>query len=360
MSHILFVTWDGGGNVPPAMGIASELRARGHDVRFLGHGPQRERFVAAGIPFAAFRQARPFDATASPSLGKFLATFSDQGMGKDVLAELEEKLTDLVVVDCFLFGAMRALHRQGRDYVAFEHSFDGHFRRTARGPLGWLLRLRGVRPLQLIDAGVATLVPTLQELDRGHGDVIHTGPVVRGVPASAKEPTVLLSLSTVAFAGLAATWQRVLDAVETLPARVIATTGPAIEVERLRVPANVELHRWLAHEEVMPGVSMVVGHGGHATTMVALAHDLPLLILPMDSKTDQSTIGQTIEDAGAGLTLSRRSSSQRIRAAIEQLLGDASYRVAAARLGARIREHDGRKAGADVLESLAIAAAQAS
>ena len=34
MSEILFVTWDGGGNVPPALGIATELAARGHTVRF--------------------------------------------------------------------------------------------------------------------------------------------------------------------------------------------------------------------------------------------------------------------------------------------------------------------------------------
>ena len=30
MADILFVTWDGGGNVPPALGIAGELVSRGH------------------------------------------------------------------------------------------------------------------------------------------------------------------------------------------------------------------------------------------------------------------------------------------------------------------------------------------
>ena len=29
MASILFVTWDGGGNLPPALGIAAELRDRG-------------------------------------------------------------------------------------------------------------------------------------------------------------------------------------------------------------------------------------------------------------------------------------------------------------------------------------------
>ena len=44
MADILFVTWDGGGNVPPAVGIAAELRRRGHGVRFVGHAaPARAR-----------------------------------------------------------------------------------------------------------------------------------------------------------------------------------------------------------------------------------------------------------------------------------------------------------------------------
>ena len=43
MSNILFVTWDGGGNVPPALGIAAELQQRGHRVRVIGHPVQHGR-----------------------------------------------------------------------------------------------------------------------------------------------------------------------------------------------------------------------------------------------------------------------------------------------------------------------------
>ena len=42
MPEILFVTWDGGGNVPPALCIATELATRGHRVRFLGHLDQED------------------------------------------------------------------------------------------------------------------------------------------------------------------------------------------------------------------------------------------------------------------------------------------------------------------------------
>jgi hypothetical protein len=35
--HALFVTVDGGGNLPPALGIAGEIVRRGGTARFLGH-----------------------------------------------------------------------------------------------------------------------------------------------------------------------------------------------------------------------------------------------------------------------------------------------------------------------------------
>lgn len=43
MSNLLFTTWDGGGNVPPALGIAGELQLRGHRVRVMGHSVNTRR-----------------------------------------------------------------------------------------------------------------------------------------------------------------------------------------------------------------------------------------------------------------------------------------------------------------------------
>jgi DNA-binding transcriptional LysR family regulator len=47
----------------------------------------------------------------------------------------------------------------------------------------------------------------------------------------------------------------------------------------------------------MPEVSMVVGHGGHSTTMLALAHDLPLVLMPMFALADQPMVGIAVHDA---------------------------------------------------------------
>ena len=352
MAHILFVTWDGGGNVPPAVGIAEELKARGHRVRFLGHARQAPAFAERGLEFSGFPTARPFDSTVPATPLKVLATFGDRAMGADVVAELAARPADVVVVDCLLFSVMDALRTTGHSYVALEHSFDTCWRGMAKGPFGLLLRLRGMKALALLDGGEPTMAATIPDLDSGHGDVVHTGAVVTGVPATPSQPTVLLSLSTFAFKSLEATWQRVLDAVAPLEVRVIATTGPAIDPARLRAPANVELHSWLAHTDVMPEVSVVVGHGGHATTMAALAHDLPLLVIPMDAMTDQPYIGKAIQRVGAGRTLGRKSSPEKIRATIEELLGEGPHRTAAARLGAAVRALPGATTGADLIEDV--------
>jgi len=45
VAPILFVTWGGGGNMPPTVGLAEELRERGDSVRFLGKARQRSRIV---------------------------------------------------------------------------------------------------------------------------------------------------------------------------------------------------------------------------------------------------------------------------------------------------------------------------
>lgn len=358
MSDILFVTFDGGGNVPPAAGIARELTARGHAVRFIGHPAQADRLAQEGLAFAPFRTARPFTSRTPSSPVTMLKVLGDRSMGRDVLAELAARPADVVVVDCLLFGVMEALQSAGRSYVVLEHSFDGYFRGAARGPLGLLLRLRGFRVLDLIDAGHPVLAATLAELDRGHGAVQHTGPVVAPPlprdPAVAPPPAVLVSLSTFAFRGLLPTWQRVLDAVDGLPVRVIATTGPAVDPGRLRVPVGVELHRWLPHAEVLPEVSLVVGHGGHATTMAALAHGLPLVVLPVEPTSDQRFVGRAVQAAGAGRVMGRRASSARIRAAVEELLADGPHREAAARLGAAVRATPGATLGANAVEALCV------
>jgi UDP:flavonoid glycosyltransferase YjiC (YdhE family) len=92
---------------------------------------------------------------------------------------------------------------------------------------------------------------------------------------------VLVSLSTVWFPPMSECLQTILDACAGLNARVVVTTGPVVDPADLRAARNTELHRYRPHAQLMPTASLLVGHGGHSTTMQALAHDLPMVLMPM-------------------------------------------------------------------------------
>ncbi|MEA2279546.1 MAG: hypothetical protein QOK21_153 [Solirubrobacteraceae bacterium] len=343
MASLLFVTWDGGGNVPPALGIAAELETRGHDVAFLGHAHQ-----APAIPFPFTATNGRFDSTSDNGMREFVGVFGDRGFGTDALATD----ADLLVIDCVLFGAMDAARRAARPYVVLEHLYDGYLRGPwLKGPMGLAMRLKRLHPTAALAGAECCLVASLAELDvKAAAGVRHTGPVVSGVPAAPERPSVLVSLSSCNYPGQQAVLQNVLDAVADVDAHVTVTTGP-IEYPGLRVPAGVDVRGFVPHAELMPHASLVVGHGGHATTVAALAHDLPLLILPMHPFLDQPIVGQSVQDAGAGLRLPKKAKPEAIRAAVEQLLADGPHRAAAARLGSAIRAARGAQTGAHAIEA---------
>jgi UDP:flavonoid glycosyltransferase YjiC (YdhE family) len=93
------VTVDGGGNLPPALGIAREIVRRGGTARFLGHEPQRRAVEGAGFRFTAVHAGRPYDAAAPrgalSGLRDLTAVFADRGIGADAIrAAVGELLAD--------------------------------------------------------------------------------------------------------------------------------------------------------------------------------------------------------------------------------------------------------------------------
>jgi UDP:flavonoid glycosyltransferase YjiC (YdhE family) len=163
---------------------------------------------------------------------------------------------------------------------------------------------------------------------------------------------VLVSLSTYGYPGMTGCLQRILDATAALDARVLVTTGPQVDPYPLRTADNHEVHTYLPHEEVLPRVSLVVGHGGHGTTMKALAHDLPLVLMPMHPFVDQPAVAASVAGAGAGRVVSRGASVDELSAAVTGLLADGPHRASAARLGAAIRAMPGDTGGADAVEEV--------
>lgn len=364
MGGILFVTWDGGGNVAPALGIATELIRRQHHVRVLGHPQQRASIEAKGFTFQPFTHAHPWSPlTPVPgmrgAMRYLFQVFTDRGIGQDVLAAAAESRPDMIVLDSLLFGGLQAADRAGLPRTALVHTlYSQQSRQWSSGMPAFLMRLRGIRGVDLwlrSNAVISATMPELDQCGKLPGHVHLTGPIWQGAkPTSATpnadDPLILVSLSTLYQDGQRQALQTILDAMAGLPVRAIVTTGPSIDPATVRAPANARVERYLPHAEVMPRASLVIGHGGHSTTMLALAHDLPLLILPMFLMGDQPAVGQAVEAAGAGRVLPKTASADEIRAAIMALLPEGPHREAARALGVRLRACDGAVAAADVVE----------
>ena len=364
MATILFVTWDGGGNVPPATSLARELVARGHHVRFLGHASQEVALNAAGFEFVRPTRARDFSSLEPSSPLAMMACFGDTGMGGDLLAEVARRPVDLVVIDCLMFGALHAARTAALRYAVLEHLYDGFYRRgILGGPMGLNLRLRRLAPARALESATARILTTLPELDPvdARPGLHQVGPVVEVAPRSPESPespeapaaatTVLVSLSTFRFAKMTESLQQVLDATADLDAQVVVTTGPAIDPRALRVPGRVEVHRFVPHVELFPRTTLVVGHGGHGSAMQALAHDVPMALMPMDRLTDQPVVARSIAASGAGTVLKKGARAADIAPTLADLLASAAARTAAARLGSAVRSMRGAVLGADAIES---------
>lgn len=203
--RMLVVTWDGGGNLPPMLGIARALADRGDRVRVLGHRIQREAIESTGLPFS------PIEI--------------------------------------------------GRDYVS-------------------------AQPRGTVD-----------------GDVV-------------------------------------------------ATTG-AVDPAALRAPSNARVVRHVDHSELLGSTSLVIGHGGHATTARALGAGIPVLVMPMHPLMDQPAVRKAVTRLGVGTMLAKTASVEKIRDAVRRLLADDEIRAAARGMGAETRAKDGAQVAVEAVRSLA-------
>ena len=354
MSRFLFVTWDGGGNVPPATALAHELVRRGHDVRFVGHASQERAIAGQGLRWVRPRHARRFDATRDYTPLTMLRVFADAGLGRDLLDAVAAEPAELVVVDSLAFGALDAARRAGLRYAVLEHMYWSAYRSgMLGGPMGLNLRLRRLAPRRALDDAALRLLMTLPALDPAAApNLRQVGPLAPWSPRTEGEPTVVVGLSTFGYAGMAEVLQRLVDATEGLDARVLVSTGPVVDPAVVRARPGVEVHRWLPHVESLPSASVLVTHGGHGSTMAGLAHDVPLLVVPLDGRSDHRVMGRSVEAAGAGRVVRRDAPVAEVRAALRALLTEPSHRAAAARLGAAIRATDPVGDGASALEDL--------
>ena len=306
MSNVLFITWDGGGNVPPALGIAAELQQRGHRVRVMGHPVQQRAGRGRGarlhgVPHRPAlhgdrRQHARSTTSACSVTVRWVAT-SSRSCGASPPTSWSS------TASCS--GRWRRSRPRGVPYVVLEHMYDAYLSASgcaAPWASGW--RSSGSRRDELLDAAAARLVACSRGArSRRQRPATGQPPLhgTRGDRVSRPRPPSRRCSSVSARSTSRARPER----CRTSSTRSARSTCGASPRSGLRSASGTwPLRRTSSSAgssrtpSCCPTVSMVIGHGGHATTMAALAHDLPVLVMPMHPMLDQKMVGQSLVDAG--------------------------------------------------------------
>ncbi len=405
--RFLFVTWEGGGNVPPILGLARRLVERGHSVRVMSDPCNEVEVRAAGCEFTAYSRAphRSDKSAASTFLkdyegnsqvGRLRAAAKmlfNSGYAQDVLEEIKARPVDVVAVNDLLISAFFAPEKAGIPAVMLVPDCGGRFPAPGMGLVGKakvalisfiferillpraMTDLRNTRkalglpPIRSLFTYIHKLPKILVMTSRAFDPKTEAGPNTRYVgpilddptwaeawqspwPADQTDPLVVVGLSTT-YQHQEELLQNVLHAMDGLKVRGLVTLGPVLDQGQFKIPSNVVVRQSVPHGQVFPLASAVVTHGGHGTVIRALAHGAPIVCIPFGR--DQPANAARIVAHGAGLKLDKQADVTSIRQAIQRIISEPTFRESARQLGKIISEDARNSTGIQELEQVATA-----
>ena len=396
-ARFLLAVVDGGGTVPPAIGLAGELVRRGHEVHVLADPTIEASATSAGCAFTPWQDAPHVNSRSEQTAliaameGRnpvrafrvakdFVGKDLTRRFSGDVVATIREFPVDAVLADGLpgiLIGAQStglptaALLSQtylrptpGLPLMGTGWSPGPGVLRRARDTVApmtasWLLdrtlpRLNAVvasygqSPLhdvfELFDRCSKVLVMTSPSFDfvapRLPANVRYVGPQLDDPPWAVAEwhsrgtdPLVLVATSSI-FQHQVGLLRRIARALGRLPLRGVMTTGTAVDPLEIEAPPNVDVVQVAPHSRILTEASVVITHAGHGTMMKTLAAGVPLVCIPMGRDQKDNTVRALRH--GVGVRLSVRSTPAKIAAAVAEVLGDPRYAATARRFADKL------------------------
>jgi len=372
---VLIVSWGGGGNLPPLLAAGKLLAARDHRVCVLASAATRQPAMDAGFDVVSYRHARDpnMEVAFEQQAAQLMAAAAGPEIALDVRDVVAELRPELMIVDCMLPAGIAAGESTGTPTVSLVHFPYGLARTqmlrsagawtTDRAQLNITRRRLDLEPATddlaaWESAGLLLVtVPRWFDLPTDYpANVVHAGPLgVTRPPQEAStadgRPRVLLSFSTTVMEGQVALIQRVCEALAGQAVGAVLTLGPAVSAEAIHAPRNIETIPYADHDQLLPHTDAVITHGGLGTTLRALAHGKPLLLLPL-GRDQQFNAGRVVE-LGAGIRLPAEAPPAEIASTLVELLSQPRFRRAAVDAAAAIASDRPDETAAAALSGLA-------
>ena len=364
--RVLFTSLRNSSHFLPLVPFIDACRRRGHEVAVAAPAEFAARATAAGATFFPF--GHPGDARLEPlwksmhgappaevnriSVGEIFAGVCAGSALPALLETLQTWRPSVVVRESQEYAALVAAARREIPQVRVAISAPSgevSLYQNAVPHLDTHLRAAGLPPdpagKRLTSETALTLFPASLELPATNEAPVHRYRALRGEAPPLPDwwggrqgPFVYVTMGTVVggFEMMRSAYRTVLDALVDLPARVLLTIGGDLAIEALgEVPPHVHVERFVPQDEVIPHATAVVCHGGSGTMLGAAAAGVPLVVTPMFA--DQPFNAERAVAAGSALALpTRELSAAPLRQALERVLGEPSFRIAAQRIAAEI------------------------
>jgi UDP:flavonoid glycosyltransferase YjiC (YdhE family) len=403
--RVLFTTRGSSGHVGPLAPFAHACLRAGHDALVAAQRQFEPNIERAGLPFAPVDE--PSRDEWMPLMGQFASLDIDTAndvmiseffAGLDLRAELpalrelvESWRPDVIVRESWEFGSTLVAELHGIPIVRVALGLAEMEELSVRLAAPEVDKARaelGLRPdpdgESLAAAPVLTTIPEQLE-DPAASPQARTSRFRFEVGAGAEElpdwwpgsegPLVYLTFGSVAAGAhlpyYPALYRSAVEALAPLSVRVLMTVGDAErELEEVgEVPPNVHVETWVPHDDVARRADVIVCHGGFGSTLGALAHGTPLVVLPLFSS-DQWANGEAVARAGAGILVADDRTARNVlelpaaetvaelAGAVESVIADSAYRREATRIAGSMRALPPVDESVRLLERVAAGAAE--
>ena len=144
--------------------------------------------------------------------------------------------------------------------------------------------------------------------------------------------------------------KRLVDVLAATPHGYIVSKGP--RADEFELADNMWGESRLPQTSIIPLVDLVITHGGNNTVTESLHFGKPMIVLPLFW--DQYDNAQRMEDLGFGIRLDTYGfEDQELRSAVDALLANENLRAEMETNTSTIRERDGTRVAADLIERVA-------
>jgi MGT family glycosyltransferase len=362
--HIAVISFGTLGHVLPTLPFVAELKRRGIRITYFTTENLRANVTFTGADFVPFDSLLTKPEAQKNILNDIIAELPLRFLSeadhviKQILPVLEKDRSDAILYDTIAVAGRLAANALGVPAVQIYTSYapnaafsisrtwppvsDDHPARAAANKLAQEFTAKyGVPHLDVFEIfeGAAELnIILLQRSFHPAGDAFDNRYVFTGAQIAARDnsgtwkapagerPLVFSSLGTM-FNNWPEFYVMLFDAVKDLPVNVAAAIGSIIKPESLgTIPKNVTIAPYLPQLDVLAKASLFITHGGTGSAMESIWFGVPMIGIPQ--MPEQIMTAMRIEELGLGKAFPDKNqvSSKSLRAAIEEILNNNSYR----------------------------------